>query len=95
MFEEEWISQPLKDKFEAVVNLFIKCSNFYRMLQNIFKIGENSRVINTATAELRKPASTASVLAEHSGISQQHIGLINIISTQEKMYWINAHAIMS
>ena len=38
-------------------------------------------------SELRKRASTASVLAEHSGISQEHIGTINIISPTDDIDW--------
>ena len=37
--------------------------------------------------ELRKPASSTSVLAEHSGISQEHIGPINIKSPPEDINW--------
>ena len=37
--------------------------------------------------ELRKPASSTSVLAEHSGISQEHIGPTNIISPPEYLNW--------
>ena len=35
--------------------------------------------LDSVDPELRQPASTASGLAEHTGISQEHIGPINII----------------
>ena len=37
--------------------------------------------------ELRKPASTANVLAEHSGIPQEQIGPKNITSPPEDINW--------
>ena len=36
---------------------------------------------------MKKPASTASALAEHSGISQEHIGPINLITPLEDLNW--------
>ena len=45
------------------------------------------KIMIQSRTELRKPASTASVLAEYSGISQEHSGPINKTLPPEDINW--------